>query len=209
MNPDWRIGQFLALQRKSCGFASQADFAKCLGVSRFHLANIESGRTPLLMEVAWKACRELKLHPGFLITNGAAFRLPFEVLNAEAVKRADALIKAKCTARFIDLWPALYELFFMATEIPQISPKRQYEVMLDNNAALSDDSGVKEIRSLPVLLDEIRKLTKDRGGKIALANKMKVTRQAVDQWLSGATKPTAEMTFELIAWVKDQHKRTK
>jgi len=82
--------------------------------------------------------------------------------------------------------------------------------MLDNVAGLTHDADVKsEILSLPQLLDELRKLTKHRGGKIALAHSMKVSRQAVDQWLSEATTPTAEMTFALVQWVKDQHKRAK
>jgi transcriptional regulator with XRE-family HTH domain len=210
MNPNWGIGQFLAYQRKLFGIASQADFAERLGISRFHLANIESGRTPLRMDIAWKACRELEIHPGFLISRGRVYQAPFDVLDGEAVAKADVLIRANRNARFIEFWPALYALLFESSEMSQAPSPKKDEVTLDKPPAIADDSVVKnEIRSLPELLIELRNLTKVRGSKVALANEMKVKRQAVDQWLSGATKPTAEMTFKLISWVEKQPKRTK
>jgi len=209
MTPGRRIGQFLAYQRKQFGITSQAGFAERLGISKFHLANIESGRTPLPMVIGWKACRMLEIHPGFLISIGKECRLPFDVLDAEAVAKAEGLINANRSALFVEFWPALFSLLFESLEKPQVSVDNKDEVTLDNTLVLPDDLGVKEIRSLPQLLIELRNLTKDRGGKIALANKMKVTRQAVDQWLSGASKPTAEMTFDLISWVETQRKLTK
>ena len=204
-NPNWGIGQFLAYQRKRFGITNQSDFADRLKISRFHLANIESGRTPLPMDIAWKACQELNIHPGFLVSTGVNWCEPFEALDADDVAKAEGLINANRNARFIELWPALFQIIFGNGN----SATRRNEVILDKAAGLPQDSDVKQIRSLPQLLVELRKLTKDRGAKVALANQMKVTRQAVDQWLSGDSKPTAEMTFELISWVEDQRKRIK
>lgn len=82
------------------------------------------------------------------------------------------------------------------------SPKNK--VLLDNTAAFPKDAGVKEIRSLSELLDAVRRLTKARGKKVELARFVGVTRQAVDQWLSGLAKPSAETTFALLDWVRKQ-----
>ena len=70
---------------------------------------------------------------------------------------------------------------------------------LDKSRGSGQDADVKEkIRSLPVLLDALRERTKKRGQKSALARELNVSRQALDQWLSGKTKPSAETTFELL-----------
>jgi transcriptional regulator with XRE-family HTH domain len=203
-NPDWRIGQFLAHQRKKFGIASQADFAKRLGVSRFHLANIESGRTPLRMDIAWKACRELKIHPGFLISDGAAYRLPFEVLDGGAVDKADALISAKCTAKFIDFWPALYELLFSQTDRPQTPSKKEF----DSITVKGNTGGVKS--ETQKLRDDLKRATGKPGMKAALARFMKVEPPRVSEWLAGQ-EPSGEYALKLRLWADEQleRKRTK
>ncbi len=199
------MGQHLAYLRKQHGITSQAEFAARLGITRFLLANIESGRTALRMALAWKACQELDIHPGFLISCGSAWKLPFAALDNDALSGAEALIKDNPNARFVDFWPALYSYLFESSERTQAPASKKDEAMLDKSQTLADDSGVrKKIRSLPDLLKRLRGLTKDRGRKVALAKKMKVTRQAVDQWLSESTTPTAETTFELLKWVSDQ-----
>ena len=47
----------------------------------------------------------------------------------------------------------------------------------------------------------IREATDERGKRAALARKFKVTPQAVSEWLSGASAPTAETTLRLLKWV--------
>jgi len=54
------------------------------------------------------------------------------------------------------------------------------------------------------LIAKLREKTKMRGQKAALARELKITRQAVDQWLSGNSKPTAETTLKLLHWVEQQ-----
>jgi transcriptional regulator with XRE-family HTH domain len=81
--------------------------------------------------------------------------------------------------------------------------KEASKVMLDNTVDVVDNEGVKrKIRSLSDLISELRKRTKVRGQKAALARHAKVTRQAVDQWLSGNSKPSAKTMFLLLKWVE-------
>jgi transcriptional regulator with XRE-family HTH domain len=93
-------------------------------------------------------------------------------------------------------------------------PKKFNQAMLDNLIKSNNDVLVKSkvlpllekdiIRSLPKLIDSIRARVGGRGQKIALARELKVSRQAVDQWLSGDAKPSSEMTFKLLNWVEQQ-----
>lgn len=78
---------------------------------------------------------------------------------------------------------------------------------LDIPKALSHTAGVKtKIRSLPDLMAALRERTKLRGQKAALARDLNVSRQAIDQWLSGNAKPSAEITFELLNRVEQQER---
>ena len=49
----------------------------------------------------------------------------------------------------------------------------------------------------------------ERGQKVALAAHCKVSRQAVDQWLSGEAKPSADLTFKLLNWVVNFGRKSK
>jgi transcriptional regulator with XRE-family HTH domain len=202
---DRKIGAALAFIRNRDAMQTQVVFAKRMGISRSHLANIESGRTPLSVSVGWNACRIFDMNPTWLCAAGNGGMNIFPMMSADKLKKIEAHLRAVWSAPLRDVWPSL--AWFV--EEGDAKAIKKDEAILDKRLPLTDDSGVKEIRSLPQLLIELRNLTKVRGSKVALANEMKVKRQAVDQWLSGATKPTAEMTFDLISWVEKQHKRTK
>jgi transcriptional regulator with XRE-family HTH domain len=80
--------------------------------------------------------------------------------------------------------------------------------MLDILRRVSDDEAVKaKPHSLPALISKLGELTSLRGQKAALARELKVSRQAVDQWLSGSSKPTAETTLKLLNWVEQQERQ--
>jgi transcriptional regulator with XRE-family HTH domain len=91
---------------------------------------------------------------------------------------------------------------------PRKQPPKNSQAGLDKGAVLSDTANVKrKIRSLSELVSKLRKFTKVRGQKVAVARECHVTRQAVDQWLSGDAKPSAEATFELLNWVEQQERQ--
>ena len=198
------IGLFLMFLRH-VNRRSQKQFGAELGLTEDQVSAIESGRTPLKLKAAWKACCWMDIHPDFLISNGKWNPGPFSIIEWEDRQRIEKLINAHANANFIDAWPAVRSVVL---EAGAQGPEATNKVMLDKLAPLTDDPGVKKkIRSLPELLESLRELTKDRGCKIALAKEMHVTRQAVDQWLSGATAPTAETTFELLQWVEQQERQ--
>ncbi len=78
--------------------------------------------------------------------------------------------------------------------------------MLDIPKSIANTVRVKTevpaIQSLPELLKAVRSRVQERGQKTALAKRLHVSRQAVDQWLSGDAKPSADLTFELLKWVQ-------
>lgn len=60
------------------------------------------------------------------------------------------------------------------------------------------------LRSLPDLIRRVSELSAPRRTKSNLARRLGVSRQALDQWLSGKTHPSAVMVFELLRWVGEQ-----
>ena len=80
--------------------------------------------------------------------------------------------------------------------------EKNSQEILDEGTLPADTAAVKtKIRSLPDLVKALRERTKMRGQKAALARKLGVSRQAVDQWLRGSAKPSAETTLALLNWV--------
>lgn len=76
------------------------------------------------------------------------------------------------------------------------------QARLDNPLSPRDTTAVL-IKSLPDLIGALKKLTKERGMKVSLADKCQVSRQAVDQWLNGSRKPSAEAVFAALEWVRE------
>jgi transcriptional regulator with XRE-family HTH domain len=88
------------------------------------------------------------------------------------------------------------------------SGQNQSKERLDKKTGLSDKVCLKKkIRSLPDLMAALREHTKLRGQKATLARELNVSRQAIDQWLSGNAKPSAEITFKLLNRVEQQERQ--
>lgn len=90
----------------------------------------------------------------------------------------------------------------------KVSGRAECKEGLDNVNPASQNHGVKtKICSWPALTKALRHHLGERGKKAALARKLHVSRQAVDQWLSGDAKPSAELTFALLQWVEQQERQ--
>jgi len=73
--------------------------------------------------------------------------------------------------------------------------------MLDKSKRSPHTAGVQdEICDLKGLIERLKKVTAPRGAKAALAREFKVTRQAVNQWLSGESNPSADIAIRLQYW---------
>ena len=57
---------------------------------------------------------------------------------------------------------------------------------------------------LDKLLDDVRRLTAERGKPAALAKNLRVHRSRISKWLMGDVKPDGEAALELLAWVQEQ-----
>lgn len=55
-----------------------------------------------------------------------------------------------------------------------------------------------KLKSVQDLVTELERLSKKFGSKAALARKLNVSRQAVDQWLNGKTTPSADIAIKVM-----------
>ena len=70
--------------------------------------------------------------------------------------------------------------------------------MLEFNAALSQDLGIKEIGGADMLNENIKNLRKNKGyTQEELANKLNVVRQTISKWEKGYSVPDAELLKKL------------
>ena len=65
--------------------------------------------------------------------------------------------------------------------------------------------GVKPV--MPSLIQRLKRATKERGQKSALAKWLGVHRQCVADWLSGKQSPGGEYTLQLLKWVELQERQ--
>lgn len=95
-------------------------------------------------------------------------------------------------------------VFGIKKEVPE-KQERERKELLDTLFPNEDKGDVQnKFRTFGELLDHLRKITEPHGAKAALAKDFKVTRQAVDQWLSGDAKPSAELCIQLQWWKPPQ-----
>jgi transcriptional regulator with XRE-family HTH domain len=92
------------------------------------------------------------------------------------------------------------------TPAPQ---KIKRQASLDNAQPIPYNSGVQEIRSFKAFITALKKRTAARGVKAKLARRFKVSRQAVNQWLSSEARPSAEIIFKLLKWVEQPEDKIK
>lgn len=81
---------------------------------------------------------------------------------------------------------------------PKIYPPPVSQVTLDTSAHLSDSASMQSLKSVPDLVAKLNKLSKHLGSKAALARKLGVSRQAVDQWLNGTTTPSTDIAIQVM-----------
>jgi len=72
------------------------------------------------------------------------------------------------------------------------------QVLLDTTSSASDKDDMQSVTSLPGLRKKLKELAGKLGSNAALARKLDVSRQAVDQWLKGDTKPSAEVLIKVM-----------
>jgi transcriptional regulator with XRE-family HTH domain len=176
--------------------------AEVLGIDPKRLETYEAGRVPLPYEIAAKLGWKFKINPVHLAEGT-------EIMNVEGRNFPAPEIESKIRPRtlFSTAYDKYIEPSLLKKARPVNSPNPQRQLGLDIESLMMDKVSVKnKIRSLSDLMNALRRLTKERGQKAALARLLGVSRQAVDQWLDGA-KPSAETTFALLNWVEQQERQ--
>lgn len=201
---------------------NQTELARRVGLTRDQLANIEAMRVALKFGTALAICRAIDINPNWLYSDAdpqspmLEFDDPLWLMVLDVLPSSDL---------FSSAWAGFGDnLLGLSTQrARRVSPKetviparaglggkKESKGVLDIRLGMADKEGVKtKIRSLPDLMNRLRELTKPRGQKAALARKMNVSRQAVDQWLSRSANPSAETTLELVNWVNELQGKQK
>jgi transcriptional regulator with XRE-family HTH domain len=201
-NPHWAIGQFLAYQRKRFGFDSQTEFARRLGISRFYLSNIESGRTPLKLKTAWECCRLLDIHPDFLISKGSLNPGPFSVIEEPARESVEKLVTVHSTADFLSAWRPISSVVLEAMPVPiGADPEKD----IDTVTSLGNTGGVNS--EISKLIVRLKRATSKPGSKAALARFLGVERPRISEYLSGEKEPGGNNALLILQWVQEQERQ--
>jgi len=195
-NPNYFIGLRVGYLRRRERM-SQTELAKQIGLSRFQLSSIESGRVPMKLYTAWRMAQWLVFHPNFLFLGGDDSQ-HFPLLHKEDKQRLDNIYSANKEAVFNDVWDAMggllldAELKYRNLKLTVVSTYRHNE-------------SVKA--RLPELLKRLEKATTQRGKKTELAKFMGVSKTRIWQWLSGENEPGGETTLQLLQWVEQQERQ--
>jgi DNA-binding XRE family transcriptional regulator len=198
---DRKIGATLAFIRNRDAGQSQTIFAKRLGVSRGHLANIESGRTPLSMALGWKFCREFDCHPGWICAAGNSnYQNVFPDIDGPLLSKIEGMIQANGKAPFRDVWPPFAWLI-------QKTPDPAEKPLLTKEVTSLTSIGMQPV--LPKLILRLKKATAERGKKSELAKWLGVHRQSVTDWLTGKQEPGGETALRMLQWVEQQERQQK
>lgn len=182
-----------------------------MGISRDQLASIETERSRLRFDPAWKACRALNLNPIWLAF-GESAQAPFVFYGFEPEERAAITEQTS----FIDGFRMIaktYAVFWQAGA----ENERAGRAVAINSApiwqAALDTSPTIDIpwtmSRWNVLRKRMQKVAAIYGAKSKIALACGVTRQAVDQWLGGESAPKAETTLRLLEWVAAEEANQK
>jgi transcriptional regulator with XRE-family HTH domain len=194
---DRKIGATILFLRRRDYNETQERFAKRIGVSRSHLANVESGRTPLTVRVGWKLCRELDLHPSWIVSGGkTSYAGVFPEIPTQRLQQIDAHFLVVGNLPLREVWPSLFWFARAETETVKIG--------LDVITPLSNTLGVKS--EIEKLVARLKRATAKPGKKAELARFMAVAPPRVSEWLSGQ-EPGGEYALKLLNWVEQQERQ--
>ena len=196
---DRKIGATILFLRRRDFDETQEQFAKRIGVSRSHLANVESGRTPLSVRVGWKLCRELNLHPSWIASGGkTSYSGVFPDIPAERLQQIEAHFLVVGSLPLREVWPSLF--WFANPEAETV------KIGLDVITPLSNTPDVKS--EVEKLVARLKRVTAKPGMKAELARYMDVAPPRVSEWLSGQ-EPGGEYALKLLQWVTRQECKQK
>jgi transcriptional regulator with XRE-family HTH domain len=86
-----------------------------------------------------------------------------------------------------------------------------FTVEFENELAIvsefDDKYSMREVLAPSDFVEQLQQLTQQRGAKSKLARLLKVSRQRLNEWLSGRSKPSARYLLLLLNWIRAQRMR--
>jgi transcriptional regulator with XRE-family HTH domain len=212
---------------------SQDSTARQIGLSRDQLNRIERGEVAVRFFPAWHLCRLANLNPLWLAFGGTEEKEGFVACGNNVVPPEAPFFEVMVLCG--DLYrkyrqdPLSLERrigtdsVFIPERLQDLSGGVIVRVPAFALGSGKEAQKILELESrkhnLRQMLDqvsnwaELRKLllseTATPGAKTSLARHFKVTTQAVSQWLSGKTKPSADTALRLRDWLLNKNHPTK
>jgi transcriptional regulator with XRE-family HTH domain len=196
---------------------SQSALAALMRLTRDQLASIETARVPLRFWNGWAACDHfaLNLNPAWL-ASGEGAPNPFvfygfdpEEHNAVTERTLFSQGFAIIRQRYLIEWQAEMETkqFGRALAVNSLDSQGTLDTVhnLFNKPSMARPTESR----WDLLLSRLRVTTQPFGAKARLAQQVGVKKQAVSQWLSGETRPTAETVLRLVEWVSIEETKQK
>ena len=80
----------------------------------------------------------------------------------------------------------------------------EFENELAIVSEFDDKHSMRNVMAPSDFVDQLQQLTRERGAKSKLAHLLKVSRQRLNEWLSGRSKPSARYLLLLLNWIRNQ-----
>jgi transcriptional regulator with XRE-family HTH domain len=88
-----------------------------------------------------------------------------------------------------------------------------FNVEFENELAIvsgfDDKQAMRDVVAPSDLVSQLQQLTHERGAKSKLARLLKVSRQRLNEWLSGRSKPSARYLLLLLNWMRHQRQKSQ
>jgi transcriptional regulator with XRE-family HTH domain len=205
---------------------SQAEFATRFGLSRNQLANIETGRVVLNLEMGYRMAKALDISPGWFVGRSEE---PFPQLEPNMAKWLEDHCASKVESAFVEGWPVIQSIIELDQREDQESrewldrfyehfstfdvnaalglppEKHSVKIHLTNPATSGKLGGVKK-NQWPELKQKIQQAASEPGVKSALAKFLGVHLTQLSKWLTDskiAREPGAEYALQMKYWVEN------
>ena len=205
---------------------SQRSLASLIGLTRDRLNSIEIGRVALRFDPGWELCLRFDVNPvwlalgegdsgGFVDYPGSA-DIFGDVLFSDVLRdleHGDEFGRARYSEfrelrlRSTSGANVIANVRQFASDAercrPDLVAELQKRIDTEDIKRYLIRSQMKRSLSWNDLRRRLRAVTRNRGSQAELARRLKVTPQAVAEWLVGASAPTADKTIRILNYVED------
>jgi transcriptional regulator with XRE-family HTH domain len=212
---------------------SQDSTARQIGLSRDQLNRIERGQVAVRFFPGWHFCQLTNMNPLWLAFGGAEERTGFQTCGNAAVPYEAPFFETmvlcsdlyrKCRESPSSLPPRIATgAVFIPERLQHLSggvivrvpgfavgSGKEAQKILEHESRKQNLRHVQRtnVGNWAALRELLRLVTARHGEKASVARRFKITTQAVSQWLSGKTMPSADTALQLRAWLLQRQNLT-